>query len=176
LPIEVIYSHTDGDHRGDIELFDRPFIHPAEMDYLRSKIQKDIDLRPLWEGQIITLGIYELEVVFIPGHTPGSIGLLERNHRFMLTGDTVHHGPVHMFGPGRNLQAYKYSLIKLKEMSDVVDVFYACHHQLDVSPDILDDLLEGVQKTLDGNLEGKTEKIKGKPVKRYSFGRISFFA
>lgn len=175
LPIEVIYSHTDGDHRGDIELFDRPFVHPAEMDYLKSKHKEDIQLRSLWEGHTIKIGEYELEVVLLPGHTPGSIGLLEKKHRFMLTGDTVHYGPVHMFGPGRNLQAYLCSLKKLKKMSDKFDVFYTCHHQLVASPNILDDLISGVENVLNGTIKGITETMKGRPVVRYSFGQISFY-
>lgn len=175
LPIEVIYSHCDGDHIGDIEHFDKPFVHPAEMDYLRSKNLGDVTLRPLWEGQIITVGTYAMEVVLIPGHTPGSIGLLERNERFMLTGDTVHYGPVHMFGSGRNLQAYLFSLYKLKDMLESIDIFYNCHHKLEAPPDILNDLIQGVEMVLEGSLEGTSETMKEKPVKLYSCGRVSFY-
>lgn len=175
LPIEVIYSHSDGDHIGDYNEFDSPFMHPADMDYFYSKTSENIKLRPLWEGQVINIASYELEVILIPGHTPGSIGLLEKNHRFMLTGDTVHYGPVHMFGPGRNLQAYLYSLNKIKDLSDWIDVFYNCHHKLEASIDILDDLILGVQNVIDGRLEGTTKTMKGMLVKLYSFGEISFY-
>lgn len=176
LPIEVIYSHTDGDHIGDIGLFDRPFIHPAEVDYLRGTYGEALDLRPLWEGQKISIGDYLLEVVLLPGHTPGSIGLLDRQHRFMLTGDTVHFGPVHMFGPGRNLQAYLFSLKKLKTLVGDIDTFYTCHHQLEASPLVLDDLTRGVEGMLKGDLDGPTETMKGQKVKRYIFGQASFYA
>ena len=38
-------------------------------------------------GEVIDLGEMEMEVVSLRGHTPGSIGLLDRKHRFLYTGD-----------------------------------------------------------------------------------------
>ncbi|SDX13485.1 MBL fold metallo-hydrolase [Tepidimicrobium xylanilyticum] len=51
--------------------------------------KKPIDFIPLEEGQILTIGNYKLEVVDIPGHTPGHIGLYEREHRLFFGGDHV---------------------------------------------------------------------------------------
>lgn len=34
--------------------------------------------RPLWEGTVIDLGFWKFEVILTPGHTPGSIMLLDR--------------------------------------------------------------------------------------------------
>lgn len=175
LPIEVIYSHCDGDHRGDVDLFDRPYLHPSEMDYLNMKHQKPLKLRAIWEGDTVNIGKYSFEVFLIPGHTPGSIALLEREERFMLTGDTVHNGPVHMFGPGRNLQAYLYSLYKLKGLSNAVDIYYTCHHKLEATSDTLDDLIKLTEQVLDGELDGVMETMKGREVKRYSYGQVSFY-
>ncbi len=175
LPIEVLYTHSDGDHIGDASVFDVPMIHPAEMDYFKSKSPKDITLKPIWEGDTIEIGDYKFEIILIPGHTPGSIALFEANHRFMLTGDTVQYGPVYMFGPGRNLQAYLASLKKLQAIADKVDYFYACHHELLAPPELLAELIAGVEAILDGTVEGETVDVHGNAVKLCKYGRVAFY-
>ena len=43
----------------------------------------------LKEGDIISLGGLDIEVYEIPGHSLGSIALLDRTHRLIFTGDTI---------------------------------------------------------------------------------------
>jgi glyoxylase-like metal-dependent hydrolase (beta-lactamase superfamily II) len=50
---------------------------------------KPVGYTPLREGDKIALGDYLFEVIDIPGHTPGHIGLYERKHRVFLGGDHV---------------------------------------------------------------------------------------
>lgn len=51
--------------------------------------KEDIDFIPLKEGDKIEIGDYSLKVLDIPGHTPGHIGLYERQHRLFFAGDHV---------------------------------------------------------------------------------------
>lgn len=44
---------------------------------------------PLSEGDSFALGDYVFETVDIPGHSPGHIGLYERNHRLFFCGDHI---------------------------------------------------------------------------------------
>lgn len=44
---------------------------------------------PLKEGDVIDVGSYAFEVVDIPGHTPGHIGLYERRHKLFFCGDHI---------------------------------------------------------------------------------------
>lgn len=44
---------------------------------------------PLVEGEVIEVGSYALEVVDVPGHTPGHIGLYERKNKLFLSGDHI---------------------------------------------------------------------------------------
>lgn len=44
---------------------------------------------PLEEGDILKIGEYSFEIVDIPGHTPGHIGLYERKHKLFFGGDHV---------------------------------------------------------------------------------------
>ncbi len=45
--------------------------------------------RMLNEGDIVTVGQSELEVLFLPGHSPGHIGLLNREEKMLVSGDVL---------------------------------------------------------------------------------------
>lgn len=45
--------------------------------------------RPLAEGDRLSYGGYDFEVVDIPGHTPGHIGLYEAEHKLFFCGDHI---------------------------------------------------------------------------------------
>ena len=47
------------------------------------------DCRELVEGEVLTFGKYNFEVVYVPGHTLGHIALYEREHKLFFGGDTV---------------------------------------------------------------------------------------
>lgn len=47
------------------------------------------DCRPLAEGDRLSYGGYDFEVVDIPGHTPGHIGLYEAEHKLFFCGDHI---------------------------------------------------------------------------------------
>lgn len=51
--------------------------------------KEKIDFIPLEEGNTINIGEYTFEVIDIPGHTPGQIGLYERSHRIFFCGDHI---------------------------------------------------------------------------------------
>lgn len=46
----------------------------------------DIDLKP---GDRITVGAYNIDIIHIPGHSPGSIGLYCRQGNFVIVGDVL---------------------------------------------------------------------------------------
>src|SRR5688572_25438880 len=45
--------------------------------------------RPLVGGEVLAIGRYRFEVLWTPGHTPGSICLLDRRARVLLCGDHI---------------------------------------------------------------------------------------
>ena len=49
---------------------------------------------PLSEHQIFDLGGRSLEVLFTPGHTPGSVVFLDRKNKFLFAGDSVVSTPI----------------------------------------------------------------------------------
>jgi hydroxyacylglutathione hydrolase len=100
LPVTVVFTHADGDHTGGAEHFERRFMHPCEFDYYRTKNERAISMEPVWEGDVLNLGSYRFEVILMPGHTPGSIALLEKEKRFLIGGDSIQLGSIFMFGNG----------------------------------------------------------------------------
>lgn len=113
LPLFVVNSHGHVDHVCGNCQFDSVFIHEADMELCRfhnsplyrtprsysvlpkgfsaeEHIPQDCGcLRPVREGDVFDLGGKTLEVIHLPGHTPGSIGLLYREERALYVGDAV---------------------------------------------------------------------------------------
>jgi glyoxylase-like metal-dependent hydrolase (beta-lactamase superfamily II) len=88
-PITLILSHSDQDHTGGQEYFAPPCLHPAEYARYFSNGNEGMQVQPIWEGQILSLGGIDLEAALIPGHTPGSIALLDRAGKRIFIGDTI---------------------------------------------------------------------------------------
>lgn len=172
----VICTHGDRDHIGDAQEFDRLQIHPSEMNRFYNGSNDGVKVEPIWEGDSIVIGDYCLEVILIPGHTPGSIALLDRSKGFLIGGDSIQRGPIFMFGEGRNFQALIVSMEKLEKMMSLFKVVYACHHDLENPPTCITDVKEGAKIMLENPPQGQPQERFDNKVKLYDTGRISFFA
>lgn len=53
------------------------------------RLSYPVEFNELKVGEFISWGDYDLEVIDLIGHTPGHIGLYERNHKFLFGADTV---------------------------------------------------------------------------------------
>lgn len=81
--------------------------------------------RTLSEGDMIDLGDRVFEVLHLPGHSPGSIGLYERSTRTLFSGDAIYDGPLLYELPGSSLLDYARTLRRLLALD--VDVVHAGH-------------------------------------------------
>jgi glyoxylase-like metal-dependent hydrolase (beta-lactamase superfamily II) len=81
--------------------------------------------RRLEEGDVIDLGDRALEVLHLPGHSPGSIGLWEARRGLLFSGDAVYDGPLLDQLPGSDQAAYARTMRRLLELP--VDVVHAGH-------------------------------------------------
>ena len=54
----------------------------------------DAELEFLEEGQEIRLGNEALQVLFTPGHSPGSVSFYSREHKFLIAGDVLFQGSI----------------------------------------------------------------------------------
>lgn len=152
LPLLVIHTHGDGDHTANDGLFSDIYAHPAEFPViLRFRPELQAHLHPITGASSFDLGNRILQVIEAPGHTPGSICLLDRHNRILFSGDTVSYGPVFLFGDHRDIHTYRETLSKLMELRDF-DTVYPCHNTCPVSLTVIPSLMAAVDGALDGSL------------------------
>lgn len=174
LPIFLINTHTDKDHIGCNDSFEKVKMHPAEVSYYQiKKPGNHTVVEFVNEGEVIDLGNRQFEIIHIPGHTPGSIVLFDRNNKLLLSGDSVQSSAIFMFGEGRNINTYIESLKKLEAMiSDFVTILPS-HGKIPLKAAIIPELIEGAQKVVNGAIAGQTPPISI-PCKLYISGRAKF--
>ena len=149
LPVRVVLTHGDHDHTGGLPDFSACRIHPGDGDMLPPEIRWE----PLEEGEILECGGYRLEVISIPGHTPGSIALLDREHGLLLPGDSLQkEGTIYMFGPRRNLDQYIRSLEKLVPLEPELRQILPCHGEYPIEPAYISRVLEDALALREGKL------------------------
>src|SRR5215475_1954357 len=68
------------------------------------------------EGDVVDLGNRRLEVLHLPGHSPGSIGLWEPQTSSLFTGDVIYDGVIVDSGPGASISAYLPTMERLKRL------------------------------------------------------------
>ena len=154
LPVELVLTHADRDHIASIGEFDSFYMHPSEAsNYYNSRDRTGLFI-PVEEGHVFDLGGREIKVIATPGHTPGSIALLDEAGRFIITGDPIQDGNVFMFGVQREMHAYLHGLLKVKQLADKFDDILPSHGSLPVKVDIIDELYAGAVRVLEGKVQG----------------------
>lgn len=117
----IVVSKIDADRLADEELInERPYV---EKRY--EAVYPDIEVS---EGDVLRLGKLKFAVILLPGHTPGSIGLLTDGAVFV--GDVMMkggHGKTSL--PGGNDEEMQKSLAKLKELPENT-VVYSGHKDI----------------------------------------------
>ncbi|RED44210.1 MBL fold metallo-hydrolase [Aestuariispira insulae] len=68
------------------------------------------------EGDVIDLGNRQFEILHLPGHSPGGIGLWEAKTGILFSGDTVYDGPLLDQGEDADIDEYIRSMKRLREM------------------------------------------------------------
>lgn len=86
--------------------------------------------RTVVDGDVIDLGDRRLRVVHLPGHTPGSIVLLDEDLRWLYTGDVLNDGAVFDEMYGADIPTYVASMRRLRDL-DVATVHPGHDHSFD---------------------------------------------
>lgn len=118
-PIMLVATHIHPDHTGlAIDRFPEIFINQADtvMIPLFMPEYKGV-VKYLKDGEIIDLGRRKLEVVFTPGHTPGSVTFIDKDAGYGFSGDS--------FGSGTLLLALDYSTLvsTCQKIGTIMDKF-----------------------------------------------------
>ena len=170
LPLSLLNTHADMDHIGGNEQFEEFYMHPAEEPVYR-RSGKPGTILPVEEGDSLDLGRRELRIIHLPGHTPGSIAVLDVQNRVLISGDPIQeHGHVFMFGDHRNMRDYIASLGHLEAYADQFDEIWPSHADIPVAPALIGKLREGAQAVLDGKIQGAPVDMHGMPIMAYDLG------
>ncbi|MDD3242352.1 MAG: MBL fold metallo-hydrolase [Eubacteriales bacterium] len=98
LPVACAITHAHGDHMMRAGDFDEVYVSQKE-ELLPERMRPSTQLRPetiryIKGGDTIDLGGVTLEVVEMPGHTPGSVAFVDHAHKAIFTGDAVSSGTI----------------------------------------------------------------------------------
>lgn len=174
LPVMLINTHADPDHISGNNGFEEAYMSPAEEALYRANGGKTRIL-PVRGGDELSLGGRTLKIIDNPGHTPGSIAILDAENRVLYGGDAVQAGNIYMFGAHRNLAAYIESLKKLTAYIPEFDVVYPSHAGFPVYPDIIEKLISGAEMIFSGKARGEHAALHGRDVLLYSFDCAGFY-
>lgn len=119
----------------------------------------------LHDGDIIDLGERTLEVIFTPGHSPGSICLLDKKHRLLFTGDVFFPGPLYAHPEDVDIDAYIASIDKMNSRLHEYDILCAGHND----PWVKSEVIPRVAEAFSTVLSGKGEYQESKGIRRYYF-------
>jgi glyoxylase-like metal-dependent hydrolase (beta-lactamase superfamily II) len=182
LPVSVLNSHTHNDHVGDnwrftdIYAMDSAFTRDnakgstadaqAEItpDQLCGELPHGFDgssyaTKPfhvshwLHDGDRIELGGRTLQVIATPGHTPDSISLLDAKSGLLFTGDTYYPGPIFLYRPETDLDAYVASVKKLTRLAPHLELLLPAHNVPVADPADLVRVLTAMEQVRSGKIQ-----------------------
>ena len=189
LPVTVLNSHTHMDHVGGNAEFERVLALDTEFTRARALGRRNADVRgevhesalcrplpagvtedsyhtPAFEidafvgdGDTIDLGGRTLEILAVPGHTPDAIALLDRDAGFLWTGDSFYEGPIWLFAPETDLEAYGASIARLAELAPDLTALFTAHNTPVAQPSRLLELADAFGAILEGIAVGN--RVRG---------------
>ena len=98
-PLTLIVTHVHPDHTG-AAINDFPYLYMNAADMVgvpEFMPEYKGEKRFLKDGQVIDLGGRQLEVVFTPGHTPGSTTFVDKENGYGFSGDSFGSGNLLVF-------------------------------------------------------------------------------
>jgi hydroxyacylglutathione hydrolase len=158
LPLLVVNTHAHPDHSGSNSAFGKVYVHEADLESCRGYSRGNVELVPIKEGYIFDLGGIKLEVIAVPGHTPGSICLLDAQEKQLFGGDTAN-TETWAFISNVPLETYKKSMERLLKWKDQYDLLLPGHN--DVLPvSYISELIACAGEILDGKVAQPTQPVQ----------------
>jgi hydroxyacylglutathione hydrolase len=197
LPVSVVFTHGHPDHVNGAFQFSNLYITPKdeqlmEMFYVKETREAIINrfkeilppdfLVDNWvnaqitkpssisDGDIFDLGNRKLRVIECPGHTAGSICLLDTMDGILFSGDSILAKPVLMnLETSLSLKTYLESIKHVNSFVDDFNMILSGHDDKPVNPIVIEELISGVSDILQGKIEGKLEKTRFGDALNYKF-------
>ena len=109
------------------------------------------------DGFRVNLGGRTLEVISTPGHTPDAICLLDSANGLLFTGDTYYPGPIWLYRPETDLDAYVNSVKRIAALAPELKLVLGAHNIPVAQPDVLPKLVAAIQAVRSGQGSVKSE-------------------
>jgi glyoxylase-like metal-dependent hydrolase (beta-lactamase superfamily II) len=166
LPLMVINTHGHCDHIYGNVYFDKAYMNPADLPVAREhmnfpEFQEECEKRhlkmpefcPIYPGDVIELGNQNLEIIGLPGHTPGGICLLLSKDKVLFTGDGINRHLWLQLPESSSLQDLAKNLDAIMDVKQKADWILHGHARGFEPISLLSEMRSGVQEILDGNHE-----------------------
>lgn len=149
---EVYRLHTDPSYASSLIRREMPaWVSALLGGVVRNLVQMDMTVQPrTYREHTFELGDRSIEVIHTPGHSPGSVCLLDRANRMLFSGDTLCEWGVllHLDGSRPPEEFYR-SLLRLEALSDAYDTVWPGHHGFPVDKSYLGEYLACARSILD---------------------------
>ena len=122
---------------------------------------------PVYDGDIFDLGGTQLEVIHVPGHTCGSIVLLDRANRLLFSGDACNVNTLLALDGSATVEEYRDALVHLQQFVPAFDGMLGGHGPHPASPLMVENGIALCDRILAGTDDG---------VLRESVGRVMRYA
>lgn len=131
---------------------------PENLDPSSWKIPPVQPTRLLEDGDIMDLGGGRtLEVIYTPGHSPGSICLLDKKNRLLFTGDTFFPGPLYAYPEDVDIDEYRASIDRLKGRIAEYDYLCSGHNDPWVKSEVIPRVARAFQIIMAGDGDFKQD-------------------
>ena len=174
LPLIVINTHADRDHTAGNAAFAEVYMNQNEAENYR-RTEGAGAFIPVKEGDVIDLGDRPLFIIDIPGHTPGSIAVLDEKNRVLISGDSVQNSNIYMFGKFRDMNAFIGSMEHLMEFDGRYDEVYPMHGTFPEKPEQVGKLRDAARMIQSGEAVGEPVDVFGNKVTLYRFDFAGFY-
>jgi glyoxylase-like metal-dependent hydrolase (beta-lactamase superfamily II) len=182
LPVSVVNSHTHNDHVGDNWRFRDVYGMDTDFTRANargSQVDAQAELAPdeicgalpagfdakayrtkpfhithwLHDGDKLELGGRTLQVIGTPGHTPDEIALLDQKNGFLFTGDSFYLGPIYLYRPETDVDAYVVSMQKLAALEPHLQLLLPSHNTPVADPSYLPKVVTAMRRVRRGEVK-----------------------
>ncbi len=192
LPVQIVNTHGHVDHCGANFEYGECLIHPADirlmydhsdplmrLNFARSGAMfrplpveptledvippRAVKTFPVFDGNSLDLGGVTLEVIGVPGHSFGTIVLLDRARRVVYSGDACNANTLLFLEGSASIEEYRESLLHFKSFQPEFDGMYGGHGPGPVPNTIIDEAIELCEEILKGTDDQIEGASIGKP-------------
>ncbi len=199
LPVTVVNTHGHIDHMLGNHWFDNAYLNTSDRfmyneivfdfsmlinepwvqdfygDFVKNIDPEEVHFpvaQDISDGDVIDLGGKSLEIYAMPGHTKGSIVVVDRSAKICFSGDSIIENLWLFLEESEPPEVYLNSLKRIREVliNAGIEKIYSGHFSYEPIPvSMLDTMVEAMELTVSGRLEGvMVENHAGKGIE-YSY-------